>query len=67
MPHKPGWDAKVIPKVTKRQFDGSYEAMFRHRDWPERGSTMMQKVQSRVAETHGSVRNFADHFESRLC
>ena len=29
-----------------------------HHGWPERGSDMMRKVQMRVKETYGSVRDF---------
>ena len=36
--------------------------MFEHHGWPERGSDMMRKVQTRVAETYGSVKAFEEHF-----
>jgi len=36
--------------------------MFEHHGWPERGSDMMRKVQTRVADTYGSVRAFEAHF-----
>jgi hypothetical protein len=36
--------------------------MFEHHGWPERGVDMMPKVQTRVAETCGSVKAFENHF-----
>jgi Catalase len=45
-----GGDAKVIADIAKRHF-GGYPAMFEHHGWPERGSNMMRKAQTRVAET----------------
>jgi len=57
----PGGDAKAIADIAKARF-GSYAAMFEHHGWPERGSDMMRKVQTRVAETYGSVRAFREHF-----
>jgi hypothetical protein len=57
----PGWDAKVIADVAKRKF-GDFTKMFEHHGWPERGEEMMRKVQSRVAETYGSVQAFEQHF-----
>jgi hypothetical protein len=59
--YRPGGDAKVISEIAKRVF-GSYAEMFEHHGWPERGSDMMRKVQTRVAETYGSVRAFEAHF-----
>ena len=57
----PGGDAQVISEVAKRQF-GDFTKMFEHHGWPERGSDMMRKVQTRVVETYGSVRGFEAHF-----
>jgi len=53
----PGWDAKVISKISKEHF-GGFEKMFIEMDWPERGSDMMRKVQRRVVEKFGSIENF---------
>lgn len=56
-----GRDAKIIAEVANSRF-GGYLAMFEHHGWPERGSDMMRKVQTRVAETYGSVKAFEHHF-----
>ena len=56
-----GGDAKVIADIAKRHF-GGYPGMFEHHGWPERGSDMMPKVQTRVAETYGSVRAFEAYY-----
>ena len=61
----PGGDAKVIAHVAKTKF-GGFEAMFEHHGWPERGSDMMRKVQTRVAETYGSVKAFEVHFRGKV-
>lgn len=55
----PGGDAKAIAEFAKRRY-GSYLAMFEAHGWPERGSDMMRKVQTRVTETYGSVRAFEE-------
>jgi peptidyl-dipeptidase A len=60
--YEAGGDAKAISEVAKRRFGGSYQAMFEHHGWPERGQDMMRKVQSRVAETYGSISAFEQHF-----
>lgn len=57
-----GGDAQVISEVAKRQF-GDFTKMFEHHGWPERGSDMMRKVQTRVVEKYGSVRAFEAHFQ----
>jgi hypothetical protein len=57
----PGWDAKLIAEVAKRRF-GTFEKMFEHYGWPERGAEMMRKVQTRVVESYGSVQAFETHF-----
>ncbi len=59
--YTPGGDAKAIAQIAKARF-GGFTAMFEHHGWPERGSDMMRKVQTRVAETYGSVRAFEQHF-----
>jgi hypothetical protein len=59
--YAPGWDAKVITEIAKRVF-GSFEKMFADHDWPERGSNMMRKVQTRVKETYRSVRAFEERY-----
>lgn len=55
--YAPGGDAKVISEIANRVY-GSFEKMFDHHGWEERGSDMMRKVQTRVAETYGSVKAF---------
>ncbi|MEQ8447682.1 MAG: hypothetical protein RIB57_17515 [Pelagibacterium sp.] len=58
---QPGGDAKVIAEIARTRF-GGFTEMFEHHGWPERGSDMMRKVQTRVAETYGSVRAFEAQF-----
>lgn len=60
-----GGDAVAISRVAKEHFGGTYKAMFEHHGWPERGSDMMRKVQTRVVETYGSVRAFEAHFAQK--
>ncbi len=60
--YAPGGDARAISEVASARFGGSYKAMFEHHGWPERGSDMMRKVQTRVVETYGSVAAFERHF-----
>jgi hypothetical protein len=55
----PAATPEQIAETARRAF-GGYLEMFEHHGWPERGADMMRKVQTRVAETYGSVRNFAD-------
>ena len=62
--YAPGGDAKIIAQIAKAHF-GGFASMFEHHGWPERGSDMMRKVQTRVAETYGSVRAFEQNFKSR--
>lgn len=62
--YEPGGDAKAIAEVAKARFGGDYTKMFEYHGWPERGSEMMRKVQTRVVETYGSVRDFEEHFLS---
>ena len=59
--YTPGGDAKIIAEIARTRF-GGFAQMFEHHGWPERGSDMMRKVQTRVAETYGSVRAFEAHF-----
>lgn len=59
--YRPGGDAQVIAEIAERRF-GGFLAMFEHHGWPERGSDMMRKVQTRVAEAYGSVAAFERHF-----
>lgn len=61
----PGGDAKAIAHVARSRF-GGFAAMFEHHGWPERGSDMMRKVQTRVAETYGSVKAFEEHFKGKI-
>jgi len=59
--YTPGGDAKAIAHIAKEKF-GGFTEMFEHHGWPERGSDMMRKVQTRVVETYGSVKAFeAEH------
>jgi len=58
----PGWDAKIISLVAQEAF-GGFPRMFEVHGWPERGEEMMRKVQTRVAETYGSVERFAETFK----
>jgi hypothetical protein len=55
--YTPGGDAKAIANIAKAKF-GGFTEMFEHHGWPERGSDMMRKVQTRVVETYGSVKAF---------
>ena len=59
--YAPGGDATVIAEIARRRF-GDFSRMFEHHGWPERGSDMMRKVQTRVVESYGSVRAFEKHF-----
>lgn len=45
--YTPGGDAKIIAEIAKARF-GGFVQMFEHHGWPERGSDMMRKVQTRV-------------------
>lgn len=56
---EPGGDAKAISRIASQRY-GGFEGMFEHHDWPERGSDMMRKVQTRVKESYGSVAAFVD-------
>ncbi len=61
----PGWDAKAIAESARRCY-GGYEEMFKAHGWHERGEEMMRKVQTRVADTYGSVENFVtEHAHSK--
>ena len=60
-----GGDAKAISEVAHKHFGGSYEAMFKFHDWPERGSDMMPKVQKRAKDTYGSICKFEAHFRKK--
>ena len=62
--YTPGGDAKAIAVIARQHF-GGFREMFRSHGWPERGSEMMRKVQTRVAETYGSVRAFEEYFQQR--
>lgn len=59
--YAPGGDSKVIAEIAEKRF-GGFQGMFEYHGWPERGSDMMRKVQTRVAETYGSVKAFEKHF-----
>ena len=55
-----GWDAQAIAEIAMAKY-GGYAALFEAHGWPERGSNMMRKVQTRVKETYGSVEAFVEH------
>jgi 3'-phosphoadenosine 5'-phosphosulfate sulfotransferase len=59
---EPGGDAKAITWIAQSRY-GGYEQMFEQHGWPERGSDMMRKVQTRVKEHYGSVLRFVEHHE----
>ena len=63
--YSPGGDAKAIAEIARTRF-GGFLQMFEHHGWPERGSDMMRKVQTRVKETYGSVRAFEDKHGTEL-
>ena len=60
----PGGDAKAISEVANRKY-GGYAQMFEAHDWPERGSEMMRKVQTRVKERYGSIAAFAEEHRKK--
>lgn len=59
----PGWDANIISTIAKEAFD-CFENMFRVDGGPEGGEQTKREVQSRVAETCGSVAAFSEIFKS---
>ncbi len=63
--YTPGGDAKVIAEIARRKF-GGFTPMFEHHGWPERGSNMMRKVQTRVVESYGSVIAFEDRHRAEV-
>ena len=63
--YTPGGDAKVIAEIARTKF-GGFTPMFEHHGWPERGSEMMRKVQTRVVESYGSVIAFEDRHCAEL-
>ena len=58
-----GGDAKAISEIANRVY-GGFAEMFEAHKWPERGSDMMRKVQTRVKQEYGSVAAFVE--KSRL-
>lgn len=58
----PGGDAKAISRIAKARY-GSFLQMFQHHAWPERGSDMMRKVQTRVKDQYGSIAAFVEQHE----
>jgi hypothetical protein len=58
----PGWDAKAMHSVIKNNFNG-LEDFFKKNGWPERGSQMMQKVQTHVKNRFGSIEAFVNLYE----
>lgn len=61
---EPGGDAKAIAEIADKHY-GGYKQMFEKHEWEERGSDMMRKVQTRVAETYGSVTAFVEKHSSK--
>ena len=61
---QPGWDAKAISEIASRHY-GVFTGLFEKHDWPERGSDMMRKVQTRVKETYGSIDAFVGKHEAQ--
>ena len=57
---EPGWDAKAISEIASHHY-GGFARLFEKHEWPERGSDMMRKVQSRVKEDYGSIAAFIAH------
>ncbi len=53
----PGWDAKEISRIALQY--GGMAGLFEKHGWPERGSKMMPKVQTRVVEYYGTIEKFA--------
>lgn len=62
---KPGGDAKAISRIASERY-GSFLAMFENHGWPERGSDMMCKVQTRVKEEYGSVSAFVAQHDDEV-
>ena len=58
----PGGDAQAIWRIADNHYGGARQ-MFEAHEWPERGSDMMRKVQTRVKECYGSVSAFVAHHE----
>ncbi len=59
----PGWDAKAISDIAARHY-GGFAQMFEKHDWPERGSDMMRKVQTRLKQEYGSIDAFVAKHEA---
>ncbi|MEX2202436.1 MAG: hypothetical protein WD711_13645 [Dongiaceae bacterium] len=57
-----GGDARAIQSIANVYY-GGYASMFEAHGWPERGTSIMPAVQSRVVETYGSVRAFEQAHE----
>ena len=60
----PGWDAKAICEIAEKSF-GGYENMFKHHQWPERGSKMMLYAGQRIKATYGSVADFVEDWNQK--
>ncbi len=60
----PGWDAQAISEIASRHY-GGFAQMFEKHGWPERGSDMMRKVQTRVKEEYGSIAEFVAKHEGQ--
>lgn len=63
MSKPPGWHAKAISDIAARHY-GGFTSLFERHEWPERGSDMMRKVQTRVKETYGSIDAFVRKHET---
>ncbi|MBP6421561.1 MAG: hypothetical protein KA271_01570 [Propionivibrio sp.] len=62
MNNEPGWDAKEISRIASQHY-GGFTGLFERHEWPERGSDMMRKVQTRVKEHYGSIAAFVAKHE----
>lgn len=56
---KPGWDAKAIHHIAKREYGGLHQMFVAH-NWPERKDKMMGAVQKHVADRYGTIEAFLE-------
>ncbi len=59
---RPGGDAQAIARIAATYY-GGFMGMFDAHKWPERGSDMMRKVQTRVKDHYGSIAAFVEAHE----
>ena len=53
----PGWDAKEISRIAVEYY-GGMAGLFEKHKWPERGSSMMCKVQEHVSQHYKDIDKF---------